>query len=152
MGQAREIMDRITAAVIAGDTEELTRLYAEDAVADTPDQGRLEGGAAIVEWLMGLPRAFPDLSYELVEGLEVGDKAIDLGYVGGTHTGSLVGPQGEVPPTGRTIRLRQCDVLTATDGVATSHRFYYDQLDFLIQLGLVDPAALGLPGQPVPAG
>ena len=144
-------MDRVTAAVAAGNVEELNRLYAEEAVAETPDAGRLEGRAAIIDWLMETARALPDGAFEL-EKLEVGDTAIDVGYLVGTNTGPLVTPGGEIPPTGRTVRLRECDLLTVANGVATSHRFYYDQLDFLVQLGLVDPAALGLPGQPVSAG
>jgi ketosteroid isomerase-like protein len=151
MGQAREIMDRITDAVMAGDVEELNRLYAQDAVAETPDAGRLEGRAAVVGWVMATARAFPDTSFE-IEKLEVGNTAIDVGYLVGTHTGPLATPEGEIPPTGRSVRIRECDMVTVTDGVATSHRFFYDQLEFLIQLGLVDPAALGLPGQPVATG
>jgi predicted ester cyclase len=151
MGQAREVMDRITAAVATGDVEELDRLYAEDAVGETPDAGRLEGRAAIVEWHLQTARAFPDASFE-IEKLEVGDTAIDVGHLDGTHTGPLATPDGEIPPTGRKVRIRECDILTVADGVATSHRFFYDQLDFMIQLGLVDPASLGRPGRPVPAG
>ena len=151
MGQAREIMDRITAAVMAGDVEALNRLYAEDAVAETPDSGRLEGRAAIVEYLLATARAFPDTSFDL-DKLEAGDTAIDVGYLMGTHTGPLISPSGEIPATGRAVRIRECDVLTVRDGVATSHLFYFDQLEFLLQLGLVDPAALGLPEEPVPAG
>jgi ketosteroid isomerase-like protein len=151
MGQAREIMDRLTAAVRNGDVEELSRLYAEDAVAETPDAGRLEGRAAIVEWTMQTSRAFPDASYE-IQKLEIGDTAIDVGYLIGTHTGPLATPDGDIPPTGRTVRIRECDILTVAGGVATSHRFFYDQLDSMIQLGLVDPAAVGLPGRPVPTG
>jgi hypothetical protein len=46
-------------------------------------------------------------------------------------------PEGEVPPTGKHLRLRECDILTVADGVAVAHRFYYDQLDFMSQLGLI---------------
>jgi ketosteroid isomerase-like protein len=34
------------------------------------------------------------------------------------------------------VRQRECDVATVRDGLVTSHRFYFDQLDFLGQLGL----------------
>ena len=151
MGQAREVMDRITDAVATGNVEELHRLYAEDAVGETPDAGRLEGRAAIVEWQRQTARAFPGASFE-IEKFETGDTAIDVGYLMATHTGPLATPDGEIPPTGRTIRIRECDILTVADGVATSHRFFYDQLEFMVQLGLVDPAALGAPSQPVAAG
>ncbi|MGY1741324.1 MULTISPECIES: ester cyclase [unclassified Blastococcus] len=149
MGQAREIMDRITAALSAGDADELGRLYAHDAVLDTPDEGRIEGRAGVVEYLMGFLRAFPDTTFELPTQLEAGDTAVDRGHLVATHTGPLALPDGdELPATGRRIRLRECDVLTVAGGVAVSHALYFDQLDFLVQLGLVDPASIGQQPQP----
>jgi ketosteroid isomerase-like protein len=38
--------------------------------------------------------------------------------------------------TGNRVRLRSCDAATVEDGLVTSHRFYYDQMEFLRQLGL----------------
>jgi ketosteroid isomerase-like protein len=136
MGQARETMDRVTAAIMSDDRDALGRLYAADAVGETPDGPRLQGGAALADYLLTLKRAFPDASFESVMTLEAGDTAIDAGYFVGTHTGVLSTPEGEVPPTGRKLRLRECDILKVADGVAVAHRFYYDPLDFMSQLGL----------------
>lgn len=147
MGQAREIMDKVTAAVLAGDREAVRRLYADDAVAETPDAGRLVGGDAIADYLVGFSSAFPDLSFEVVAELEAGATAVDEGYMTGTHTAPLVTPDGEVPATGRSIRMRACDVLTARNGVAIEHRFYFDQLAFMTQLGLGDDQTIVLPEQ-----
>lgn len=55
----------------------------------------------------------------------------------GTHTGPLDTPEGELPPTGRSLRLRECDMVTVVDGAAVTHRFYYDQVEFMSQLGLM---------------
>jgi ketosteroid isomerase-like protein len=136
MGQAREIMDRITDAVMSGDGDALLRLYAADAVAETPDE-KLEGNAAIADWHAAFRRAFPDGNWESKAKYEAGGTAIDEGYVVGTHTGTLRTPEGDLPPTGRSLRLRECDVVTVVDGVAVTHRFYYDRLEFTSQLGLV---------------
>jgi ketosteroid isomerase-like protein len=43
MGEAREVMDRVTDAILKGDLEALKGLYAQDAVAETPDQGTITG-------------------------------------------------------------------------------------------------------------
>ena len=99
--------------------------------------GDLLGGSAIADYLLTFKHAFPDASFESRMKHEAGDTAIDEGYLVGTHTGVLSTPEGEVPPTGRTLRLRECDILEVADGVAVAHRFYYDQLDFLSQLGLM---------------
>ena len=126
----------------------LTRYaMAEDAVADTPDEGRLVGRDAVADYLAGFARAFPKIEWEPISQLEAGDTAIDEGYILGTNTGPLVTPDGELPATGRTIRLRECDLLTVKDGLAVSHRFHYDMADMLTQLGLMGADTIVLPGQ-----
>ncbi len=141
MGQARETMDRVTAAVMSGDGDALGQLYAADAVAETPDVGRIEGGGAIAEYLLSFSRAFPDASWEALATHECDDTAIDEGWFVGTHTQPLSTPDGEIAPTNKRLRVRECDVLTVKDGVAVSHRFYYDPQDFMTQLGLTGSTA-----------
>jgi hypothetical protein len=64
--------------------------------------------------------------------------AIDEGYIIGSNTGPLPGPSGgSIPATGRQVRVRSCDVVTVKGGLITQHRFYYDQMEFLDQLGLL---------------
>jgi ketosteroid isomerase-like protein len=145
MGQARELMDQISQAVMADDVQALYALYATDAVAETPDEGRLEGSEAIVAWLRQFGQAFSDISFEMISTTESGDTAIDEAYMRATHTGPIPGPEGEIAPTGKAIRLRECDVVTVAGGKVVSHRFYYDQLEFLGQLGALEPAAIVLP-------
>jgi ketosteroid isomerase-like protein len=138
MGEAREVMDRITAALDAQDVEAAAECYATDAVAETPDQGQIRGREAIAEYFRQLADAFPDVRYEPQHGHESGNVAIDEGYVVGTHTAPLSLPSGEsVPATGKEIRVRSCDIVSVEDGLATSHRFYFDQIEFLGQLGLL---------------
>jgi ketosteroid isomerase-like protein len=137
MGKARDVMDRVTAAMESNDREAAKALYASDAVAETPDEGTLHGADAIAGWLVKFGEAFPDAKYEQVNGFEIGDTAVDEGFLTGTNTGPLPMPGGEsVPPTGKAIRLRACDLATVKDGAITSHRFYFDQMEFLSQLGL----------------
>ena len=145
MGQAREVMDGITAAVMSGDRDAIERLYAPDAVVEAPDGPRIEGAAAIADYHLSLTRAFPDASYESRSGFEVGGTAIDEGWFVGTHTGVLNTPAGDVPPTGKRLRVRACDILDVKDGVGVAHRFYYDQLDLMTQLGLAESTAGAVP-------
>ena len=144
MGQARETMDRITEAIMAGDRDSLRQLYADDAIAETPE-GRLEGGEAIIEYLTSFRQAFPDLSWEAEATFESTDSALDQGRLVGTHTGTLSSPEGDVPPTGKRLRLREFDGITVRDGRAVSHRFYYDRLDLASQLGLTEYGTAGVP-------
>lgn len=138
MGEAREVMDRLTAAATAGDAAAVAACYAVDAVAVTPDAGEVVGREAISSYMLGLAEAFPDMAYEYAQKHEVGNVAIDEGYVTGTNTGPLAVRPGEsLPPTGKQIRMRSCDFAEVEGGLITSHRLYFDQMDFLGQLGLL---------------
>lgn len=138
MGEAREVMDRLTETAFSKDIEALKALYAEDAVMETPDQGTITGRDAAAAYLEEFMMAFPDSSYEPIDKHESGATAIDEGYFVGTNTGPLTGPDGEtIEPTGKSVRARSCDVATVANGVVTSHRFYFDNMDFLQQLGLL---------------
>jgi ketosteroid isomerase-like protein len=139
MGEAREVMDRFTAAATESkDFRAVADCYAQDAVAVTPDQGEIRGGDAIADYLRQFTDAFSDIRFEPVAKHEAGNVAIDEGYLTGTNTAPLPMPSGEsIPATGKQIRVRSCDVATVEGGLVTSHRFYFDQMELLGQLGLL---------------
>jgi hypothetical protein len=94
----------------------------------------------------------PGLHWEPADSHEVGNTAIDEGCFVGMHTGELPGPAGEaIPPTGKKVRVRECDAATVENGVITSHRFSFDQMELLGQLGLL-PSCLTGPRSPLPRG
>jgi steroid delta-isomerase-like uncharacterized protein len=131
-------MDEVTEAAFSGESARFGACYADDATAVTPDAGELRGRDAIVGWMREFNEAMPDLRWEELAKHEAGNVAIDEGYVVGTHTGPLAMPTGEaLPATGKKIRVRGCDIAVVEDGRITSHRFYYDQMEFLGQLGLL---------------
>jgi ketosteroid isomerase-like protein len=104
-----------------------------------PRTGEISGKDNVVAWTKQFFDAFPDATYEPVNEYESGNTAIDEGYFVGTNTEPLQGPTGEtIPATGKSVRVRACDIATVEKGVITSHRFYFDQMDFLGQLGLAE--------------
>jgi ketosteroid isomerase-like protein len=138
MGEAREAGDRMTAAATSKDFNALAACYSEDAVAITPDQGEVTGREAIREYFRQFLDSFTDTQYEYIAKHEAGNVAIDEGYFIGTNTGPLQMPSGEsIPATGKQIRVRECDVSVVADGLVREHRFYFDQMEFLGQLGLL---------------
>jgi ketosteroid isomerase-like protein len=138
MGEAREVMDRLTDAIVGGDWDGLAACYAADAVAVTPDQGEVKGVENIVDYVRTFKAAMPDLRWESVYSNEAGATAYDEGFVCGTHTEPLVLPNGDtIAATGKSVRVRECDAATIEGGKVTSHRFYYDQAEILSQLGLM---------------
>ena len=142
MGQPRDLMNRATAAVLAGDLEALRNIYAPDVVATTPDEGELHGIDRFIEWNQTFVGSFTDRQYIPLSEHETAECAIDQGDFVGTHTEPLGLPDGQtVPPTGKQIRMRAADVATVRDGRIVRHDFYFDQLDMLVQLGLMEAPA-----------
>jgi len=138
MGQASDVMDRLMAAMAAKDREALAGCFAADAVIHTPDQGGISGRAAIADYFFRFWEAMPDVRYEQSARHEAGDVAIVEGFVAGTNTGQLGLPTGgTLPPTGKQVRVRSCDVARVEAGVITTHHAYFDQMELLGQLGLL---------------
>jgi ketosteroid isomerase-like protein len=137
MGEAREILDRLTTAVQAADWDAAGRCYAEDAVLVSADLGELRGRDAIVSFFSVWNDAFPDSGFELLGDYEDVGAAIHLGYVTGTQTGELSTPSGQtLAPTGQTVRVRSCDIAQVDGGVIVAHHYFLDQEDLYRQLGL----------------
>ncbi|MBT1096763.1 ester cyclase [Streptomyces sp. Tu102] len=143
MGQAREVMDRLTTAITAGNSDAIAGLYAQDAVAVTPDGGELHGRADIAAYWRQMTEAVPDGSYQSVHAYEVGNTAIDEGVFTGRNTGPIQLPTGEtLPPTQKEIRIRGVDFATVDDdGRIVDYRLYFDEMEFLGQLGLLPDEA-----------
>lgn len=140
MGQARELMDRMTNCMRKHDFEGLASVYASDAVITTPDEGEIKGREGILGYLRRFSVALPDFDWEELGSCESGDTAVDEGWVVGTNTGPIETPSQTVPATGRRVRVRCCDVATVRDGQIARHNFYFDQLELFGQLGLLsDP-------------
>ncbi|MFD7322442.1 ester cyclase [Streptomyces sp. NPDC059875] len=143
MGEARAVMDRLTEALttknpdlkVAGD------LYAEDAVAYFPDVGEVRGREAVIEQWRTMTDSIPEATYTSLNKYEIGDTAIDEGTFSGRNTGPIVLPTGEtLPPTGKVVTIRGIDLATVKDGRIQSYRLYFDQMQFLDQLGLLPEA------------
>jgi len=79
----------------------------------------------------------PDLRLEVTQLLTDGPAAAAEGTLTGTHDGVLHTPNGDVPPTGRTVTLRWAAVYAVEGDTLKSEHLFFDQLDFLGQLGLL---------------
>jgi hypothetical protein len=143
MGEAREVMDRLTEAVTHPDLKAIAELYAEDAVAVTPDEGEIRGRDNIVEYWRQMTEMVPDARFESVHSYEIGNTAIDEGFFSGRNTGPIQLPTGDsLPPTQKEVRIRGVDLATVDEsGRIVDYRLYFDEMEFLGQLGL-------LPGEP----
>jgi steroid delta-isomerase-like uncharacterized protein len=111
-------------------------------VIDVPSGMTLRGPEGLKQLLTGFATALPDSKIE-VTNVIVTDEGAAVEFIGrGTHGGVLHTPAGDIPPTGRKVELRFCDVYQIRNGKIARHSTYYDALGFMQQLGVI-PA----PGQ-----
>jgi steroid delta-isomerase-like uncharacterized protein len=113
-------------------------LVAEDGVQTIVGSGeRFEGPDGFRRFSRMWADAFPDGRVEIESLIEAGDRVV-VEFVGrGTHTGPLVSPMGEIPPTGRTVELRLCDVYEFRNGKMQAQRSYFDTASLMQQLGIM---------------
>jgi steroid delta-isomerase-like uncharacterized protein len=133
-------MDRLTAAASEShDVDSMVNFYADNATVITPDAGQVKGSKQIARYWHQFVDAFPDSKFQYISKLEAGNKAVDEGYFIGTHSKTMTLSTGQtVPPTGKKVQIRSCDVATVENGKITEHHMYFDELEFLRQLGLVE--------------
>jgi predicted ester cyclase len=79
---------------------------------------------------------FPDGRVTIDTIVADGDRVVVELTGRGTHTGTLATSMGEIPPTGKSVTLKLCDVLELKDGKITAQRSYLDTGSMMAQLGL----------------
>jgi predicted ester cyclase len=134
MPDAKDVILKHIAAVNDNDND--AEPWADNAELVAPG-GQASGREGVLTFLGVFHEAFPDLRLEVTQLLIDGSAAAAEGTLTGTHDGVLHAPNGDVPPTGRAVELRWAAVY-ATDGdTLKSEHLFFDQMDFLGQLGLL---------------
>jgi steroid delta-isomerase-like uncharacterized protein len=129
----------------SGDLDQAVELFAPDVVTVEPFLGCAENRDTWRAYGEAFRRACPDARLVLRSSVEEADRVAVEGTFVGTFTETLDGPTGPVPPTGRAFSVEFADFFQIRDGRVVAHRVYYDQVDFLGQMGLV-------PAPPPPGG
>ena len=139
----REAFERGTDTFNAHDTEGFAEVLADDVVFEAPGGMRGEGKEACVAFYAGWFTAFPDAHVDVDQVHFVDDVAVEEGTFAGTHDGVLRTPTGDIPPTGRRVKVDYIQVLRFRDGKHVSFHLMFDRLEMLEQLGLVPAPAAG---------
>jgi ketosteroid isomerase-like protein len=129
----RDLVERFYASFDAADVDAARECFAPD-VAD----------AALATWREFTERvkgAAPDARLQVVSAIEEGDRIAVEGTLTGTFTAPMRTPKGEAPPSGNAFSLAFADVFTTAEGRIVRHTVYFDQVEFLTQLGLLPAAA-----------
>lgn len=118
--------------------EHSSEYMAEEAeIVNVPIGMTFHGKEGIKQFLSAWATAFPDSKVE-VTNLQATDTFAYSEFIGrGTHNGVLRSPMGDIPPTGKSIEIRFCEVFLLKNGQIVQDHLYYDLMSMLQQLGLV---------------
>jgi predicted ester cyclase len=110
--------------------------WSADAEMTAP-RAQVSGRDNVIGFIAVFQEAFPDLRLEIKQLLSDGPAAAAEGIMTGTHDGVLQTPDGDVAPTGRPLALPWAAVYVTDGDTLKSEHLFFDQMDFLGQLGLL---------------
>jgi steroid delta-isomerase-like uncharacterized protein len=143
MPEVIEAARRHDEAFNAHDVEARMASETTDVEAVLPGGIALRGPEQIVGFLQTFWEALPDAKVNAEDEFVSGDAIAIEGTLTGTHSGTFRSPQGDIPPSGNRINVRYAAVKRIRDGKVASEHLYFDQLEFLEQLGALPSAATG---------
>jgi predicted ester cyclase len=131
-GDAAKAVVRLNADVIQsrGDWALFDKLWADDFVDHTPQQGVPADKAGVLQLYKGLRAAFPDFQAEIGWQTVEGDLVTSYKIYHGTHLGSILG----VEPTGRKVSFEAVDAMRVRGGKIVDHWGAANLLSLLGQL------------------
>jgi steroid delta-isomerase-like uncharacterized protein len=132
---ARDIYNRFN----SGDLIGARALAHEDAKVELVALGQsFDGPDGFMTFMEVFKTAFPDIKIEVENQVATADAVVNVCTWAGTHSGSLMGPVGEIPPTGKRVtRARFCEVWKIEDGRLSRLANYQDVSTWMRELGLV---------------
>jgi uncharacterized protein len=80
---------------------------------------------------------FSNITFTIKDVFGQGEKLMKHWNFKGTHTGNFFG----IPATGKTVSLEGVTLVRMSNGKIAEERDFFDNLDFMTQLGLMPPAA-----------
>lgn len=145
--QNLRMVDAAIEAINDQDWDHLWGLHMDNVALSVPDLPEpIKGREAVQARLQAWAEALPDLAWKRLRSFGADDWVCIELVISGTHKGSLRHgfdqgmlerhPDILVPPTGRHIELRSCVVYKVEGAEISESHVYYDQLDFMKQLGV----------------
>jgi steroid delta-isomerase-like uncharacterized protein len=117
-----------------------------DTQVTLPGGTTLSGPEQVVAIARSFWEALPDGRISSENEVAAGDTVVTEGTLTGTHSGTFRSPQGDIPASGNLVTLRYVSVKQIRDDKVAAERLYFDQLEFLQQIGAL-PSAQGTDAQ-----
>ena len=135
----KDLVRRFAAAINAADWDALDSLVTEDfrrhsqATPDVQVRSRAEFRELQESYVASMPDQHITIEMLLAEGDKVAAYA--------TYAGTLTGPMGDFPPTGKSAESKFVSIFRMEDGRIAELWVEWDNLAMLTQLGLFPPPA-----------
>ena len=121
-----------------GDVDRCATLATEDfELVDVASGQTFHGPGGLQQWLQSFLMAGPDAKTSILTTITEGEWVATEHIGRFTHTGPLLTPAGEIPPTGRRVELQIAEVYRMREGKIALLHAYYDVATMLRQLGLM---------------
>ena len=134
--QLRTLVEQHYENQTSGHPERDTDVFTSDVVSVIPGAPPMHSLDEFNQRGAAFATAFPDARFEIRNTIESENTIVVEGTYTGTHTGPLPTPQGEIPPTGRSVSVDYADVFVLKGDRFGEHRVYFDTSAFMSQLGL----------------
>ena len=134
-----KLIDELYEAINNKDWDTVFGLHSENHLRfDTNRAEPMKGLDLYKEYVVGFSDAFPDLHIEVVRAFGQGNMVCDEHITSGTHNGPMKSSDGKtIPPSGRSLKVRNCHIYKIKAGKVVETWRYLDQLVFLAQLDLI---------------
>ena len=142
MSETKKLTERLIDVWNRKDKTEWLAATADDARVGASGGFSATGKAGAEQFYSTWNDAFPDNQVSARRIVTEGDVAIFEGTFTGTHTGTLQAPTGPIPATGKKVSTEFVNSITYSGGKIAASHVYFDELELLMQLGLV-PTPVG---------
>lgn len=116
-----------------GDDEVIEAIVSPQYRLSGDESEQAEGVAGFKALAAAFRTAFPDGCFDFDHVIAEGDKVVTWGTFTGTH----LGPMGDLPPTGKSVRVKAVDLYRLEDGRLVESWSHFDQAGMMRQLGVV---------------
>ena len=141
MRKTRDVVAASLEAFNDHDERRIRALYADDVILEAPGELRCDGAEAATRYLLSWLRAFPDARIRVETEVANGDWVAQRLLFEGTHEETWIGPEDEVPATGRRVRIAAVQLVRVSGGRIAEAYLSFDQAQVLAELGLVPELA-----------
>ncbi len=134
MADPMELSQRHDEAFNTQDVEGRKAIESPDIEVVMPGM-TMHGPDQVIEVVKVFWQALPNGKIKPDNQFAAGETVVAEGTLSGTHDGPFRTPNGEIPASGNQVTLRYATVKRFKDGKLISEHLYFDQLEFMQQIG-----------------